>query len=301
MRTRLLTALLTAFATGMQAADYGLHLQVGAAYRTFGDVQVESAKLRNYDAMYSVGGPLGIQGYSRLPGLRDGSGVTADQIMYLGGDASTDNVWAPVLGVQKDLWRRGALSLRLTAGLAYYAVDAELGAQGGSGAGGPFAAAHYNYLVADERVLVPPINDAPLPGFSPGTSASFQLSRFEMDLLVLDVGLRAQYDIQRFYVAAGIGPAFYWAESKSSTTESGAWNAIPGTGDPGFYRQEHSESGSDTALGVYVSLSAGVHITPRVAAELEVRADEVGGTSGTSQAALDLSGQSGLLKVVLDF
>lgn len=297
MRSRLLTALLTAFGAGALCADHGLHLQLGAAYRTFGDVQVESVRLRNYDSMYTASVPLGIQGYSRLPGLRDGSGVTADQVMYVGGEASTDNVWAPVLGVQKDLWRRGALSLRLTAGLAYYSVDADLAAQ----SGGALAAAHYNYLLADERVLAPPINSAPLAGFSPGTSAAFELSRFEMDLLVLDLGLRAQYDIQRFYVAAGIGPAFYWARTDSTTVESGAWNAIPGTGDPGFYRQEDSDSDSDTAVGLYLSLSAGVHITPRIAAELEVRVDEVSGNTGTSQAALDLSGQSGLVKVVFDF
>ncbi len=296
MRSRLLTALLAALGTGALCADHGLHLQVGAAYRSFGDVQVEGVRLRNYDSMYTAGVPLGIQGYSRLPGLRDGSGVTADQVMYAGGDASTDNVWAPVLGVQKDLWRRGALSLRLTAGLAYYAVDADLAAGGGA-----LSAAHYNYLLADERVLAPPINSVPLAGFSPGTSAAFELSGFEMDLLVLDLGLRAQYDIQRFYVAVGMGPAFYWAETDSTTVESGAWNAIPGTGDPGFYRQERSDSDSDTAVGLYLSLAAGVHITPRISAELEFRVDEVSGTTGTSQAALDLSGQSGLVKVVFDF
>jgi hypothetical protein len=301
MPLRLLTALITVVSVGALGEDYGLHLQLGGAYRSFGDVQVESVKLRHYDSMYEPGGPLGIQGYSVLPGLRDGSGVTADQVAFRGGDVATDNAWAPVLGVQKDLWRQGALSLRLTAGLAYYTVDASLGARGAAGAGGQFAAQHYNYLLAEQTVLVPPINDAPLPGFSPGTSATFQLSHFEMDLLVLDLGLRAQYDIQRFYLAAGVGPAFYWAHTQSTAVESGAWNAIPGTGDPGFYREEHSASGSDTAIGLYASLSAGVHLSAHIAAELEVRLDEVGGMVGTAQAALDLRGQSGLLKIVFDF
>ena len=301
MGQRLLTALVTMFAMGVLCEDYGLHLQLGVAYRSFGDVQVESFKLRNFDSMDRPGGPLGIQGYSVLPGLRDGSGVTADQVAFRGGDAATDNAWAPVLELQKDLWRRGALSLRLTAGLAYYTVDADLNARGGAGASGQFAAHHFNYLVAEQTVLVPPINDAPLPGFSPGTSATFRLSRFEMDLLVLDIGLRAQYDIKRFYLAAGVGPAFYWAETKSEAVESGTWNAIPGTGDPGFYRQGHSESDSDTAIGLYVSLAAGVHLTQHVSVELECRLDEVSGTAGTSHASLDLSGQSGLLKVVYDF
>lgn len=301
MRPTLLSALVTVFAMGVLAEDNGLHLQLGAAYRTFGDVQVESFKLRNYDSMYSVGGPLGIQGYSRLPGLRDGSGVTADQVLYRGADASTDNAWAPVLGVQKDLWQRGDLSLRLTASLAYYTVDADLAARGGAGAPGGFVANHYNYLVADERVLVPPLNDAPLAGFSPGTSAAFELSKFEMNLVVLDIGLRAQYDIKRVYVAAGVGPALYLAETDSTAVESGTWNAIPGTGDPGYYRREHSDSNSDTAIGVYVSLSVGVHLTRHLSLELEGRLDEVSRDAGTSQASLDLSGQSGMLKVVYDF
>ena len=195
----------------------------------------------------------------------------------------------------------GDLSLRLTASLAYYTVDADLAAQGGTGAPGQFAANHYNYLVADGRVLAPPINDNPLSGFSPGTSAAFQLSDFKMDLLVFDLGLRAQYDIKRFYVAAGVGPAFYWAETDSETVESGSWNAIPGTGDPGFYRLERSDSGSDLDIGLFASLSAGVHVTQHVSVELEYRFDEVSGKAGTSQAELDLSGQSGLLKVVFDF
>ncbi len=301
MLPRLLVALYALFALGALGEDYGLHLQLGAAYRSFGDVKVESFKLRNYNSMSRVGGPVGIQGYSRLPGLSSDSGVSADQVLYRGGDTSTDNVLAPALGLQKDLWRRGALSLRLTAGLAYYTVDADLSAQGARGASGAFAAQHYNYLVDDELVLVPPLDDAPLPGFSRGTSASVQLSRFEMDLLVFDLGLRAQYDLKRFYLAAGVGPAFYWAETKTETVESGAWNAIPGTGDPGFYRLERSDSGSDIAVGLFVSLSAGVHLTEHISTELEVRLDEVSGTAGTSQAALDLSGQSGLLKVVFDF
>ena len=204
MRSQLLGALLTAWALGALAEDRGWHLQLGAAYRSFDDVQVESTKLRNYDSMYTVGAPLGVQGYSRLPGLQDGSGVTADQVLYQGGDAATDNAWAPVLGVQRDIWRRGDLSLRLTASLAYYTVDADLAAQGG-------------------------------------------------------------------------------------------------TGDPGFYRLERSDSGSDLDIGLFASLSAGVHVTQHVSVELEYRFDEVSGKAGTSQAELDLSGQSGLLKVVFDF
>lgn len=298
MGRKLLTTLVTLLALEALGKENNWHVQLGVSYRSFDDVEVGSFKLRNYNSMDKAGGPFGIQGYTRLPGLQDGSGVTADQVRFRGGDASTDNVWAPVLGLQRDVWRQGGLSLRLTAGLAYYTVDTDMAA---SGAAGKLAARHYNYLLAEGQVLAPPINDEPLPGFSPGTSARFQLSSFEMDLLAVDLGLRAQYDIKRFYAAAGLGPALYWAETDSEAVESGSWNAIPATGDPGSYRLGHRDSGSDTSVGLFVSLTAGVHVTKHVSVEIEYRLDEVSGEVGTSQAELGLSGQSGQVKVVLDF
>ena len=83
--------------------------------------------------------------------------------------------------------------------------------------------------------------------------------------------------------------------------ESGAWNAIPGTGDPGAYRRRRDDSGSDTAVGLYGSIGIGVQATERVAVEVEYRRDEVSGTIGTSQAGLDLSGQTGAVRVVIGF
>jgi hypothetical protein len=298
MGQKLLTVLVAGFAIGALGAERGWHLQIGASYRSFGDVEVESYKLRNYDAMDKLGGPLGIQGYAQVPGLQDGSGVTADRVLFRGADAAADGVWAPVLGVQKDLWRRGSLSLRLTAGLAYYTVDADLAA---GEASGRLAASHYNYLIADGQVLVPSINDEPLRGFSPGTSAQFQLSHFQTDLLVFDLGLRAQYDLKRVYVGVGIGPAFYWAETDSEVLESGSWNAIPGTGDPGSYHRRRSDSASDTTLGLFGSLTAGVHVSRHVSVELEGRLDGASGNVGTSQAKLGLNGHSAQVRVVFDF
>lgn len=282
-------------------AESAWRVHLGLAWRDFGDVELDGFKLRNHDAMYREGGPFGIQGYSVLPGLRDGSGVTADQVSFRGGEEEADDTWTPVLGVQREFWRRGNLSLSMTASLAYYRIEADFGAQGSAGAPGAFRASHFNYLVAEEQVLAPPINDDPLPGFSPGTSAAVRLSDFRADVLMLDVGLRGQYDWDRFYLAAGLGPAFYWVQADSEVVESGSWNAIPGTGDPGSYRQSRSDSGSDTALGVYASLSAGVQVTERVAVELEYRRDEVGSEVGTSQAGVDLSGQTAMLKVIIGF
>jgi hypothetical protein len=65
-------------------------LQLGVCYRDFGDVELDRYRLRNYGSMSAEGGPFGIQGYSVLPGLRDGSGVTADQVSYRGGSESAD-------------------------------------------------------------------------------------------------------------------------------------------------------------------------------------------------------------------
>jgi opacity protein-like surface antigen len=206
-----------------------------------------------------------------------------------------------VVGVERELWRKGPLSLSLTASLAYYRTGGELGSRGTAGSPGGFRASHFNYLVAEEQVLAPPLNDGPLPGFSPGTSAALRLDDFRVDLLVLDVGLRGRYEWERLYLTLGLGPAFYWAEAESEVVESGAWNAIPGTGDPGSYRLARSDSDSDVAVGVYASLGAGVQLSERIAVEVEYRRDEVGGGVGTSQAELELSGQTGMVKIVIGF
>jgi opacity protein-like surface antigen len=301
MRSAFFTAILVLAGVAVRGGESPWRLQLGVAYRSFGDVELDGFKLRNYDSMYAEGGPFGIQNYSVLPGLRDGSGVTADQVRYTGGSDSADDSWAPVVGVRRELWRREALSLSLTASLAYYSTDAELSAAGSAGSPGHFRASHFNYLVAEGSVLAPPINDDPLPGFSPGTSAAVHLDRFSMDLLVLDAGLLGQYDVGRFYVTAGAGPAFYWADTESEVVESGRWNAIPGTGDPGSYTLSRSASDTDTAVGFYASVGVGFRVIDRVAVEAEYRWDEVSGTVGTSQAGLDLSGQTGMVKVVIGF
>jgi hypothetical protein len=54
-------------------------------------------------------------------------------------------------------------------------------------------------------------------------------------------------------------------------------------------------------VGAYVSLCVGVYLTEHISAELEYRVDAVSGTVGTSQATLDLDGQSAQAKLVFDF
>jgi hypothetical protein len=44
-----------------------------------------------------------------------------------------------------------------------------------------------------------------------------------------------------------------------------------------------------------------VQLSERIAVEVEYRRDEVGGGVGTSQAELELSGQTGMVKVVIGF
>lgn len=301
MRQGLWALLMAGVALAAQSAETAWRVHLGLAYRDVGDIEVDGLRLRNYGSMFTEGGPFGIQNYSVLPGLRDGSGVTADQVRFRGDSEGADGAWSPVLGVQRELWREGALSLSVTASLAFYGFEGETGARGTAGAPGRFRASHYNYLVGGETVLAPPINDSPLPGFSPGTSAAVRLREFRLDVWVVDVGLRGQYDLGRFYVMAGAGPALHWAQSESKVVESGSWNAIPGTGDPGSYRLSRSESDSDLALGVYGSLGAGFQVTDSLAVELEYRRDEVGSAVGTSQARLDLSGDTGILRLVFWF
>ncbi|MBN2449514.1 MAG: hypothetical protein JXR77_03945 [Lentisphaeria bacterium] len=283
------------------AAEDVWRLGAGVVYRHFGDVEFRSFRFRNHDTIYSEGGPFGIQGYSVLPGLADGSGVTADRVRFRGGEDDVDSEWAPVVSIERDVWTSGDFTLSILGALSYYTLDAEFGACGSAGNPGRFDASHFNYLVAESQVLAPPINNQPLPGFSPGTSASIRISDFELDMLVLDIGVRGRFHLDPFYLTGSLGPSFYWAEVESRVTESGSWNAIPGTGDTGGYTRSRRDSGSDTAVGAFVSLGAGWRVVDWLALEVEMRLDEVAGSIGTDHARLDPDGYSGVFKAVFGF
>lgn len=283
------------------AQDNPWHITAGIAYRDFDEVNLKPFGLRNTYTMCEPGGPFGIQNHSVLPGLADGSGVTADLVMFSGMNDAPGGEWGPTLGIQRDIYRNGAFTLRLTGSIAYFNLDTSVGTTGSDSDTGRFFATHYNYLVADEQVLAPPINDKPLEGFSPGTSATVQLSSFDMDTIVADVGLRAQVALKRCYLMASAGPALYWIDAESEITESGQWNAIPGTGDPGQYRMARRDSNSETEIGLYASVGASLEITDRINLEAAVRWDDAFDEVGTAHTAVDLDGVSAQLKVMVDF
>lgn len=299
---RFLCLYLVGFGTllSVVAGESPWRASIGVTYRHFGDVEVDSVGLRNHDRMMTPGGPFGIQGYSTLPGLADGSGVTADQVRFHGYDDSVGWEFAPTVGIARELWRDGGLSLSLTASFSFFSIGVDMGTAGRSNSR-RFSASHYNYLVVGGTVLAPPINDVPLAGFSPGTSATFRLSNFDLDLYVVDVGLRGRLQRDRFYLTAAAGPVFYLADAESRIVEGGSWNAIPGTGDTGGYTKKADDSDLDTEFGIFGSIGAGVDLTERLAVEFELRWDEAFGKVGTSQAVVDLDGVSGILKLVIGF
>jgi opacity protein-like surface antigen len=199
-----------------------------------------------------------------------------------------------VLTIERVLGRTAEVEFSLASSLQYYSVSARAGAAGG------LDAHHYNYVVVNQAVLAPPIG-GPFDGLSPGTAAVSGTRKLAMDLYVFDLGGKAALATGWFSLSCAAGPALYLSDAESRHNESGTWNLIPGTGDPGSYRLAERDSAQRACIGAFVSLGAGVRLTDSLALAVEYRYDAVDRTAGTSSAAVDLDGQSCMLKLVYSF
>lgn len=280
-------------------AEGGWQARVGASYREFDDIAFSSRTFRDFGNTDATAAPLGLQGYTNgntggFTGL-----LSVDHARYDGGEADLDGsekiglalAAARGLGV----WKGSQISAVLGAQLYSMERNAAVAANG-------LTTFNYNHVVvggtfSDPQALVPPV--LPTPGLQAGTLVSFE-NDFEMNLLVLDLGLEAAWawDWLSLHVAAG--PTLTLADTDTSQTQRASWGTF-GLPGPGSYTSEEAENDTDVLVGGYVATGIGVSISERLGISAEVRYDLAGGDAGTSQATMDLDSASGQLKLVYSF
>jgi len=270
------------------------HVELGGAYRTFGDVEFAPIRFRNAGNIEQ--GPFGVQDYLELPILFDGSGVTVDNLVGPPVDTGVDSgsSLAPFIGVDIPVASGERLELALEASLQYHAIEASFSTSR------KIRGTHYNYMVLGGVVSPPPVSDG-LPGFSPGLRSAQASAEFEADLFVVDCGLRVGLPAKAITFSMSAGPVLYLAQTRTEVTHSASWNPIPGADDTGFYRSRASGSGWQSAWGVYGSLGVTFELTENTAVQLGYRYDWAARDIDTEQAALQLDGHGARLSLLIAF
>ena len=100
------------------------------------------------------------------------------------------------------------------------------------------------------------------------------------------------------FVAAG--PSLNIVDMDSEVSESASYTS-PGNQGDSFYRQSQSDGGTDILFGLYGAIGAQYWFNEQAGLVLEARYDEVFDKAETDLAELDLSGFSGMAKVIFRF
>jgi len=312
---------LLAQAVAVSAADNnGWSMRLGASYRSFQDVDFNSVPFRNWGNQAGVTGPFGVQGYALnpvyglpIPALPPAPKIVVvvpvQEVMYNGGtgDIDSEEGFAPVIGVAKELVQVGPFILSLAANLQYYSPESDSTERGNMVDAGNFTATQYTYnlwtfggvppdmLIFSGGVAVPPI---------PGSGTQFSLqNRFDMDLWVLDAGLEARTDFDCFSLNLALGPSLNITNVETSQTQQASWAGIPGidAGATGSYSQKVTDRETDFIPGLYGAIGISFNLNEKWAVGAEYRYDWVNEEPGTDQGKIDLTGSSAQLKVTYKF
>ncbi len=294
---------------GCLASAQEWKLGLGVSYRQFDDVEFNGAAVRNFNELrlllragaaldYNPANLAAVVG--DLPGgngaINVVEGVTVTT-SYFGADegVSSCDQWSPVLTAEYLFMTRDRLSLSAVVNFQYFHV----GVGGMSNLGVSNTATLNQYFVAGGNVSPLPLG-AGVPYGDIATSG-YASNSFSMDLYALDLGLKLAYSFDfalDLFVAAG--PSFNLVDVDSKTSE---WATYSAPGNPGgtFYSQERSDGGTDVLFGVYAAIGAQYWFNERWGVALEARYDEVFDKVDTDLAELDLSGFSGLGKIIFRF
>jgi len=281
------------------AEDGGWRLSLGASYRCFDDVEFHNFAFRNYGNTDPARGPLGVQGYTNASfSGPDPVVFNADHIRYTGTSADLDDTadaMAPVLGIEKALWVRDALTLSVASNLQYYQLD------GGGADSESFSAGWYQHtwLPGGAGIIPTPVS-GPFTELSSGTSASVR-NDMELDLFVLDLGVKAAFAVCRWFGGYGaFGPSLNFSDLETSQRESAQWNKVgaPGTDS---YTLKHTDDDQSLTVGGYAAFGLQFAVTDRIGIAAEYRYDIATDDVSTSQASVDLDGSSAQVKLTVKF
>lgn len=301
-------------AGGTAVADDGITFKIGASARSFDDFDFGPAAL--------VGSPgsgvaaLGIEGYSTgtHPGIAPSVGpapiFTFNTVSYAGSSVEPDDslALAPHLGLEfgLDVDSPEECSLSLGVGFQYFSFD---GGSAGSSSGLTSFAQPFSFV--DDAVA--PATDTiivTLPGGAAAPSPVTVSQDFDLDLAVLDLGLKGSYEtgFLKFGLEAGPTLNFIDVETSQSFNTAGA-PAVPGASTvynsgPGLTSPSPtpaSDDDSTVSLGLYFALTATVPVTDNVGIGIGYRYDWVDEDAETVHGSLDLSSHSFTLSVEIGF
>ncbi len=297
--------MLVSFPMVLSAEEQFWRISAGAVYRGFDDVEFSGFQFRNFGQIDPAEQPLGIQGYtdSSFDNIARPFIFSVDHARYHGGEASIDSSdsWGPVISLERTVLREEDFSLAIAANIQYFSFNANKSARADRHDTEGFEVFNYRYQAIPGAIA--PVYSDRQSGFASRNNTSISVrNEFDMDLYVFDIGLKGYYTPHHMvdlFVAAG--PSLNYTDIETSQTQTASWTEHSPT--PPFerrnsYRKHQSEDDTDWIFGAYFSLGGRLNFTRHIGLSVQARYDEAFGSDpGTSQASLDFSGFSGVLKL----
>lgn len=296
------------------AEDNEIRFKIGVSYRSFDDIDFDATAFRNANNSQAIGGPFGIQNYSVLIDADTSQNSIPDRAnadyVSLGaaeGDPGSSDSWGPMIGVEIPIRDDSSdVAIDVVANFQFFNINAGMDAAGSAANSGAFSAFHILHSVQDNMNgtgTVDPFTpgfDPRIDGLSTGSSVLADLD-FEVDLYVLDIGLKAAYVHEHWSFGVAAGPTLHIGDVESSFTQQATWTPIPGlTNDPGQSRSKSSDSDTDLVFGGYIAFDGAYQINESLAVVAGYRFD-FGSDISTSLAEIDIETHGFFVQAAFDF
>lgn len=184
-------------------------------------------------------------------------------------DVETMDSFGPVLSLEYGIWQKDAITLSVVGGFHYYCLD---------------NSRHMNGLYTETHSFTP-VNNPQFGSVVGGVSSlnSVFSAKMEMNLYILDLGLKAGYDFsESFGLFAALGPTLTFADTESK---------VDGRHD----------SDEDFIFGLYAAAGAAYWFNEKIGVSCEVRYDAAFEKVETKDIRQDLDGFGGALKLLIAF
>lgn len=250
--------------------------------------------------------------------------ITLDSIRYESDSEDVDgsDSGSLQLGLDRYLTFMDRWLIYLTTDLHFYNIDFS-NVHSNANDPGAFTPLQFTHQVVDAdddpldgRIIehINPSVAAPIAGSSPGTSYSVR-NQFDMDLTVIDAGIKFTLEPRDLNVSLAVGPTLSFVDASVTQRQIASW-AVPGPDphqrglDPhsasptvpaGSTSMTARDSDQFVALGLYLSLDLIYEFSYRWGVQGSIRYDYVGDEVDTSLAELDLSGAGGQLQLFYKF
>ena len=285
-------------------------LGLGVSYRSFDDVEFSGAPasgggmdiarflLRDGDLVpYTAGNLAAVIG--SLPSGTGAINVVEDvgysSSVFLGSDEEVDGALGPVLTAEMMFLTQDELTLSVVANFMYFSADAD----GSQTLGIDMDAELNQYFVVRGNMSPFPLGSGtPYGSFSGQGHVDYS---FDMDMYELDLGVKVGYaPAQEFSLFLAGGPTLNLVDSESSVRQFANYSGPSGTGDV-LFANTVSDGQSDVLFGLYASAGGQYWFNEQIGVVIEGRYDHVFDPAETDFAEMDLSGFSGMAKVLFRF